>query len=603
MDGAPQTQYSPDPQQPPPSVENKRATPFARQWVSITKQEHIELQWRANYWKAQHDQLKVKNEELKQELILRDARIKDLQNRLFGKKSEKRGSLPSQKGDSPASSKRPRGHVPGRPGHGRTKRPNLPIIMDEIDLPEGTQCCPRCALPNLRKEALDEYSDLIEVQVKAHVRRYRRLSYVPNPGCRCEERPSVITAPLPPKLIPRSPYDTSFWVEVILGKFRYAQPTHRHLQDLTDQGLPVSAGTVAGGLKSIAPLFEPMLEALYSKQMSEDLFHNDETRWEVFVQIEGKVGHRWYLWVTRSESVVFYCIDPSRSTAVPGAHFAGLCHDRVIIVCDRYSAYKKLARLSDVIVLAFCWAHVRRDYLDAGRSFTELGPWALEWKGNIGALYHHNKQRLEHWDEKRTLDEQSSNFQHHHKILNETLQSMHHEAARLAAQDVDGQAASEVGKQSDPVAPSLSKSARKQQRKVSQSLLNHWQGLTVFMDHPQVPLDNNLAENTLRGPVTGRKNYYGSGSIWSAELAAALFSILQTLGLWGINPRHWLSAYLNACANNAGKAPQELAPFLPWSMDERRRAELSAPLPSATSPPSRAPSRTCESYAAHLDTS
>jgi transposase len=88
--------------------------------------------------------------------------------------------------------------------------------------------------------------------------------------------------------------------------------------------------------------------------MSEELFHNDETRWEVFVQIEGKQGTRWYLWVTRSPSVIDYCIDPSRSTAVPGAHFAGLQKEQVIIVCDRYSAYKKLARLSDQILLAFC---------------------------------------------------------------------------------------------------------------------------------------------------------------------------------------------------------------------------------------------------------
>jgi transposase len=59
-----------------------------------------------------------------------------------------------------------------------------------------------------------------------------------------------------------------------------------------------------------------------------------------------------------------------------------------------------------------------------------------------------------------------------------------------------------------------------------------------LVKNPQVPLDNNLAENTIRGPVTGRKNYYASGSLWSATLATAAFSIVKTLGLWGINPRH-----------------------------------------------------------------
>jgi transposase len=105
--------------------------------------------------------------------------------------------------------------------------------------------------------------------------------------------------------------------------------------------------------------------------MTETLFHNDETRWEVFVELADKVGTRWYLWVTRSQSVVFFVLDPSRSAAVPGAHFAGLQQERVIIVCDRYSAYKKLARLCDAILLAFCWAHVRRDFLNAGRGLSD----------------------------------------------------------------------------------------------------------------------------------------------------------------------------------------------------------------------------------------
>jgi transposase len=114
---------------------------------------------------------------------------------------------------------------------------------------------------------------------------------------------------------------------------------------------------------------------------------------------------------------------------------------------------------------------------------------------------------------------------------------------------------------------------------VLQSLLDHWSGLTVFVEHPEVPMDNNRGENSIRNPVTGRKNYYGSGSIWSAQLAATLFSILQTLGLWGINPRRWLTLYLQACAENGGKAPPCIDPFLPWSMGEQRRAELARPSP------------------------
>ena len=551
----------------------EQTSPFSQKWVRITKAEHIALIHRANYWEAQYAQLKRKFDRAEAENQRQDAKIKDLQNRLFGKKSEKPGSAKSEKGDNPPS-KRQRGQQPGCAGHGRTPRPNLPVVPEVRDLPEDGKQCPTCCLPFLPKPGLDEHNDVIEVEVKAHTRHIYRPAYVRNPGCDCPGTPAVITAPPPARLIPRSPYHVSFWVEVLLSKYRYAQPTHRYLQDLADRALPISPGTVAGGLQAIVPLFEPIMQGLYQKQMTETLFHNDETRWEVFVELADKVGTRWYLWVTRSQSVVFFVLDPSRSAAVPGAHFAGLQNERVIIVCDRYSAYKKLARLSDAILLAFCWAHVRRDYLNAGRGYKALEAWALEWKQNIGALYHHNRLRLEQWDSERPLDQQTEGFKQYHQTVQELLHKMHQEATRLTGEE----------QTLDEQTRSLPKSARKQQRKICQSLLDHWSGLILFVTNPQVPLDNNLAENTIRGPVCGRKNYYGSGSLWSAQLAAALFSIFKTLELWGINPRHWLSVYLCACADNSGKAPTDITPYLPWEMNQARRDELSRPASSITVP-------------------
>lgn len=264
------------------------------------------------------------------------------------------------------------------------------------------------------------------------------------------------------------------------------------------------------------------MEEFYVKQMSETLFWNDETRWEVFEAVEGKITTRWYLWITRSETVIYFNIDPSRSGAVPGAHFAGLQGKLVIIICDRYSAYKKLARLSEVIVLAFCWAHMRRDFLESAHH-TELEAWVLHWKAQIGLLYHYNQQRLQHWIPERALTEQSKEFNTHHASVKNLLEHMHQEATAV------------VDKKTSP---ELSRAAATEQRKVCNSLLNHWEGLTRFVENPQVPLDNNLAENAQRGPVVGRKNYYGSGSIWSASLAATLFLVLslskhRCLARWG----------------------------------------------------------------------
>ena len=110
-------------------------------------------------------------------------------------------------------------------------------------------------------------------------------------------------------------------------------------------------------------------------------------------------------------------------------------------------------------------------------------------------------------------------------------------------------------------------------QKVLESLGDHWTVLTVFVEHPEVPMDNNTAERSERGPVVGRKNYYGSGSVWSGQLAAMVFSLFQTLCLWGLNPRLWLAAYLAACAAAGGRAPEKVDRFLPWNLNpEQRRA-------------------------------
>ena len=110
---------------------------------------------------------------------------------------------------------------------------------------------------------------------------------------------------------------------------------------------------------------------------------------------------------------------------------------------------------------------------------------------------------------------------------------------------------------------------------ILESMGNHWTGLTVFVEHPEVPMDNNTAERAERGPVVGRKNYYGSGSLWSGQLAAMLFSLFQTLALWNINPRIWLTEYLRACAAAGGQAPKDVGAFMPWNLSHQKRKEWS----------------------------
>ena len=98
------------------------------------------------------------------------------------------------------------------------------------------------------------------------------------------------------------------------------------------------------------------------------------------------------------------------------------------------------------------------------------------------------------------------------------------------------------------------KTIRAPVRKTLESLREHWQGLTRFLDDPRIPMDNNASERSVRGPAIGRNNYYGSGAEWSGRLAAMLFSIFATLLHWKINERAWLTWYLKACATAAVRA-------------------------------------------------
>ena len=89
-------------------------------------------------------------------------------------------------------------------------------------------------------------------------------------------------------------------------------------------------------------------------------------------------------------------------------------------------------------------------------------------------------------------------------------------------------------------------------------------------------MDNNAAERALRNPIVGRKNYYGSGSVWSAHFAAMMFSVLQTVLLWSLNPHQWLSAFLQACADHGARAQWTSAHFS-LADDARTPSSVSSP--------------------------
>jgi transposase len=216
-----------------------------------------------------------------------------------------------------------------------------------------------------------------------------------------------------------------------------------------------------------------------------------------------------------------------------------------ILVVDRYKAYQAIDKVkSGQIVLAFCWAHVRRDFLAVARSWPDQEAWALDWVEQIGQLYQLHEARLQARAEAAAFASTDA-------------------ALRTAVTALGTRGVMELEEPELPPA----------RRKVLESLGQHWTGLTVFVEHPEVPMDNNTAERVQRGPVVGRKNYYGSGSVWSGRLAAMLFSLFQTLCLWRLNPRLWLTAYLQACADAGGRVVENVDKFLPWNLSPEQCRE------------------------------
>lgn len=558
--------------------------PFDQVWVTLSKREHIQLLMDAKYWKTAHERAVAREQwlelqkrqlladmaqykaqlrsELEQTLALQRqghqqqlqqgaqqraqlqaqleqalAQVRDLRQRVFGRKSEcSKGANQAQ--NIGCHKPKSRGQQYGRHGHGRTTQAELPQRHETHDM--ACPQCPKCGL-NLQALGGSEDSSVVEIEVKAyrrviHRKRYQRI-------CTCTGLKNIFAASVEPKLIKHGKYGVSVWTQVLLSKFSHGQPSHRLLQDLASHGLLMSAGTLAGGLQKIATLLEPINTALLARLRTAKHWHADETRWATFVEVEAKVGHRWYLWVFHSADVVHYVLDKSRAAHVIEAELCGLSTG--IISCDRYAGYKKFARLHPGIELAFCWVHQRRDFLQLANSYPELKAWAFEWIDSIGELYHLNDLRVQ-------SDIASPERKATQSDLDLALQRMA-DRARVTLLE-PGLAAPCV--------------------KVLTSMQVHWPGLTVFARCPWVRMDNNTAERDMRGPVVGRKNFFGSGSLWSGQLACTMYSLLATLKLYGINERIWLGEFLQACANQGGQALGDVSAFMPWSMSARELAHM-----------------------------
>jgi hypothetical protein len=231
---------------------------------------------------------------------------------------------------------------------------------------------------------------------------------------------------------------------------------------------------------------------------------------------------------------------------------------RLLLSSDFYTVYQSLGRMDGVDNL-WCWSHIRRYFVRAGDAHPDLQAWTQAWLERIGALYRAHSALAAALDSPQRA------------------QAAEQFDAALAVIDSERHAQTANAHLMHPAAV-----------KVLATLDREWDGLTRHREFPELPLDNNTSERALRGPVVGRKNFYGSGSKTSAELASRVWTITATTERAGLNPLAYLGAYLHACAQAGGTPPTGAAldRFLPWAINpDDRSAWARHPDTAGTDPP------------------
>jgi transposase len=197
-------------------------------------------------------------EQLEEELDQSRGQVHALQDRLFGRKSEK--SSPSDRSNelfdpeevTPLPKRR--GAQPGCAGHGRRDYSHLPVEEKSVALPEESLICSICGKPAARMSDTEDL-EVLEIDARAHRRWIRRQRY--RATCDCDSTRQTLTAPPPPKLFPKGNYGVSIWVHVLLDKHSSYRPTERLLGQLEQYDLDLPAGTINDGLRRIEPPAAP----------------------------------------------------------------------------------------------------------------------------------------------------------------------------------------------------------------------------------------------------------------------------------------------------------------------------------------------------------
>lgn len=482
----------------------------ARQVATLLEAENARLHQRLEALVAENARLK--GEDAQAQLQLELTHLKEqlalMQQRLFGASSEKRGEKPSRP---------PR--VREQRGHGPRDQPELPVQEVLLTLEEVEKVCDLCGGGLHEWKGQTERSEEITVVERSFVlRRVRRQKY------RCKEGCAPVTAPAPPRLIAGGRYSVEFAVHVALMKYGFHLPLARQERLYGREGLVVEAQTLWDQLDALASHLQPSYEALLPAAFASPLIHADETHWYM---LDKGPARKWYAWTVASPDTVFHRIFPSRSGATARTVLGN--YEGIVLV-DGYAAYQTATKSGAdgpaPATLAFCWAHVRRKFFEA-QKFAPACKEVLELIGRLYAI----EADLPPWYALTAEARQAA--------LAQRLTVRQQQCAPLVAQIKAWALA-----QRAPPGSAF--------RKALEYMLGLWSGLSVFLSHPEVPLDNNHVERQLRDMVLGRKNHYGSKSQRGTEVAALFYSLIETARLRGEDPGRYLQRAALAAIQSPG---------------------------------------------------
>ena len=255
---------------------------FCKDFQSLNKEQQLEVQarrWKyeALYWQSRFDAAKQRESELEAENAKLKAKLKLREKQLFEPKSEKAKGKEQSDSKDKQTSRNPRGQQRGkaRENSNRRDHSHLPAKEEYYDVDESEQSCPQCGQAN-PLICSEEESEIVEIEVTGYRRKIIKKKR--RKGCQCDNGlPAILTAKGPGRLLPRSPYGVSIWVELLLNKFRYAIPVNRSMDRLKDSELNLPVGTLSDGLAGLLPLFENLYETIKEHNLKAKLWGGDET--------------------------------------------------------------------------------------------------------------------------------------------------------------------------------------------------------------------------------------------------------------------------------------------------------------------------------------